>query len=96
MVRLLRAEGVRAEMEQAGRSLKGQLRHAGRLRAPWVVIVGEGQARVRDMREGSERSVRDAGEAVRVVVAGRANGAAGAAERIGAAGEPRPAERGRP
>jgi histidyl-tRNA synthetase len=69
LVRALRAEGLRAEMEQAGRSLKGQLRHASRLRAPWVVIVGEGEARVRDMRGGgSERAVAGASEAVRVVV----------------------------
>ena len=75
LVRALRAEGLRAEMEQAGRSLKGQLRHASRLHAPWVVIVGEGEARVRDMREGSERAVPDASEAVRVVMANGASSA---------------------
>jgi histidyl-tRNA synthetase len=68
LVRALRAEGLRAEMEQAGRSLKGQLRHASRLGAPWVVIVGEGESRVRNVREGSERAVEDPSEAVRVVV----------------------------
>jgi histidyl-tRNA synthetase len=36
----LRAAGVAAELDLAGRSLKGQLKHAGRLRAPWAVLVG--------------------------------------------------------
>ena len=40
-------------MEQAGRSLKGQLRHAGRLDARAVAIVGESGIRVR--AHGEER-----------------------------------------
>jgi histidyl-tRNA synthetase len=36
----LRSAGVPAELDLAGRSLKGQLKHAGRLRAALAVIVG--------------------------------------------------------
>ena len=53
IARELRAQGVRAEMEQAGRSLKGQFKHAGRLGARAVVIVGE-QVEVRDMESGEQ------------------------------------------
>ena len=42
LARLLREAGVRAEMEQAGRSLKGQLKHADRLGARATLIVGDG------------------------------------------------------
>jgi histidyl-tRNA synthetase len=68
LVRELRAGGVRAEMEQAGRSLKGQLRHAARVGAPFVIIVDEdGGMRVRDMARRDERAVGDAAEAIRMV-----------------------------
>ena len=68
LVRLLRAESVRAEMEQAGRSLKGQLRHAARVGAPFVIIVDEdGGMRVRDMARRDERAVGGAAEAMRMV-----------------------------
>lgn len=36
----LRAAGLAADLDLAGRSLKGQLKHAGRLRAPWALLVG--------------------------------------------------------
>jgi histidyl-tRNA synthetase len=54
LVRKLRAAGMPAEMEQAGRSLKGQLKHADRLHARAVVIVGEGELQVRDMDSGEQ------------------------------------------
>jgi histidyl-tRNA synthetase len=48
-----RANGLSAEMDLAGRSLKGQLRHARRLRARVVSVIGPGEwsrgvARLRD------------------------------------------------
>jgi hypothetical protein len=43
----MRGKGMRAQMEQAGRSLKGQLRQAGRVGADAVAIVGPGSIRVR-------------------------------------------------
>ncbi|HEX8068181.1 MAG TPA: histidine--tRNA ligase [Thermoleophilaceae bacterium] len=53
----LRAGGRRAELEQAGRSLKGQLKHADRLGARWVVIVGDGDLQLKDMESGEQRAV---------------------------------------
>ena len=54
----------RAQMEQAGRSLKGQLRHAGRMGAEAVVTVGVEGFRVRDMTTGEEHSTATADEAL--------------------------------
>jgi histidyl-tRNA synthetase len=59
----LRRAGVHAEMEQAGRSVKGQFKHADRIGARAVVIVGDG-LEVKDMRSGDQRPVSDAGEVV--------------------------------
>lgn len=52
----LRRSGARVEVEPGGRSLKSQMRHAGKLGARYVVIVGEdelasGRLTVRDMAE---------------------------------------------
>jgi histidyl-tRNA synthetase len=44
----LRRRGLRAEMDYAGRSSKGQFTQAGRLGAGWTVIVDGGQATVRE------------------------------------------------
>jgi histidyl-tRNA synthetase len=44
----LRRRGLRADMDYAGRSQKGQLGQASRLRAGWTVIVDGGQATVRE------------------------------------------------
>jgi histidyl-tRNA synthetase len=57
LVRRLRSAGVSAELEQAGRSLKGQLRHAGRLGADAVAIVGPESIRIR--AGGAEEEVPD-------------------------------------
>ena len=61
LARRLRAEGFRVEMEQAGRSLKGQLRQADRIGARSTVIVGDG-IDVKDMRSGEQRRAADAEE----------------------------------
>jgi len=63
----LRAAGIGAHIEQAGRSLKGQLKHADRLDARWVVIVGASELAVRDMRSGEQRSAADSSEVVRML-----------------------------
>ena len=68
LVRDLRARGVSAQMEQAGRSLKGQLKHADRLGAEWVVIVGDGELSVRDMRTGDQRTAAGREEALGVLL----------------------------
>ena len=44
----LRRRGLRADMDYAGRSQKGQLGQASRLRAGWTVIVEGGRATVRE------------------------------------------------
>jgi histidyl-tRNA synthetase len=68
VVRTLRRAGLHAEMEQAGRSLKGQLRHAGRIDAETAVVVGPDGLRVRDLRGGGgEHSAADVREAVAMV-----------------------------
>jgi histidyl-tRNA synthetase len=52
LLRDLRAQGLRAEMEQAGRSIKGQLKQANRIGAAKVIIVTPDELRVRDMDSG--------------------------------------------
>jgi histidyl-tRNA synthetase len=44
----LRRRGLRADMDYAGRSQKGQLGQASRLQAGWTVIVDNGRATVRE------------------------------------------------
>jgi len=51
----LRRAGISADVDYAGRSLKGQLTQAGRTRARTVVIVSSTDAVVR--REGSAEQV---------------------------------------
>jgi histidyl-tRNA synthetase len=63
LARLLREQGIRAEMEQAGRSMKGQLKQADRIGARATVIVGD-QIEVKDMDSGEQQPVSDTGEAV--------------------------------
>jgi histidyl-tRNA synthetase len=70
VLREVRSSGLRGEMEQAGRSLKGQLKHANRIDADAVVVVGREELRVRDMRGGGERAAADAAEAVGLLLRG--------------------------
>ena len=66
VVRALRASGLFAEIEQAGRSVKGQFKHADRIGARAVVIVGDG-IEVKDMESGEQRPAADADEVVRML-----------------------------
>jgi histidyl-tRNA synthetase len=66
IARLLRKAGTRTEIEQAGRSLKGQLKHADRLGARTTLIVGDG-IEIKDMASGEQRAAASAEEAVRMV-----------------------------
>jgi histidyl-tRNA synthetase len=52
-----RAVGLRAQLELGGRSLKGQLKHAERLNARFVVVLEADSALLRDRDGGAERSV---------------------------------------
>jgi histidyl-tRNA synthetase len=55
LARQARRAGLQAQLELAGRSLKGQLKHADRIHARWVAIVGEnGVATLKDMESGEQ------------------------------------------
>jgi len=58
----LREEGFGATMDLGDRSLKSQMRHAGRLGVPWVVIIGPAEwssevATVRDMAAHAQEEI---------------------------------------
>jgi histidyl-tRNA synthetase len=59
MAQRLRNEGLRVEMEQAGRGMKGQLKQANRVGARATVIVGDG-IDVKDMQSGEQRAAEGA------------------------------------
>jgi histidyl-tRNA synthetase len=52
-----RAAGLAAQMELAGRSLKGQLKQAERLGARFVAVVEGDSVRLRDLRAGTEETL---------------------------------------
>jgi histidyl-tRNA synthetase len=52
-----RSAGLRAQMELAGRSLKGQLGHADALGARYVAIVEDGETVLKDMQDGGQERV---------------------------------------
>jgi histidyl-tRNA synthetase len=58
LVTELRRAGLRADLDLAGRSMKGQMRQADRLSASHAVIIdAAGSAQLRDMRSGEQREV---------------------------------------
>ena len=60
----LRHAGLSAELDLAGRGLKGQLKHADRIGARRVLILeADGSAQLRDMSSGEQRPI-DAGRAL--------------------------------
>ena len=63
---LLRRAGLRTEMEQAGRSMKGQLKQANRTGARVVVIMGD-TIEVKDMDTGEQRPAESTERAVEMV-----------------------------
>ncbi|HEY2216576.1 MAG TPA: histidine--tRNA ligase [Solirubrobacteraceae bacterium] len=52
-----RSAGLHAQMELAGRSLKGQLKHADGLGARYVAIVEDGQSVLKDMQDGGQETI---------------------------------------
>jgi histidyl-tRNA synthetase len=52
-----RAAGLSAQLELAGRSLKGQFKHAERLNARFVAVVDDETVTLRDRSGGGERAV---------------------------------------
>ncbi|HEX4805098.1 MAG TPA: histidine--tRNA ligase [Conexibacter sp.] len=65
-----RRAGLAAQLELAGRSLKGQLKQADRIGARFVAILGEEGATVKDMESGSQDVV-GPGAVVHHVLRGR-------------------------
>jgi histidyl-tRNA synthetase len=61
--------GLSAQLEQAGRSMKGQMKQADRLGADVVVIVDDGTLAVRDMRTGDQKDARDRDDAIDIAEA---------------------------
>jgi histidyl-tRNA synthetase len=58
LVTELRRAGLHAEVDLAGRGLKGQMKQADRLGAAHTVILDEdGRAQLRDMRSGEQREI---------------------------------------
>jgi histidyl-tRNA synthetase len=65
--RAARRAGLSAQLELAGRSLKGQLKHADRIGARYVAIVSDnGSVSLRDMSSGQQEEL-DAADVVRAV-----------------------------
>ena len=70
LARDARSAGLSAQLELAGRSLKGQLRHADRIGARYVAIVGDhGRASLRDMGSGEQREIDSAAVVAAIEVA---------------------------
>ncbi|HEY1359687.1 MAG TPA: histidine--tRNA ligase [Thermoleophilaceae bacterium] len=63
IARQLRASGLFTEIEQSGRSVKGQFKHADRIGARATVIVGD-EIELKDMDTGEQRAVADVTEIV--------------------------------
>jgi histidyl-tRNA synthetase len=57
LLRAARSAGLTAQMELAGRSLKGQLGYAGALGARYVAIVEDGETLLRDMQGGGQERI---------------------------------------
>jgi histidyl-tRNA synthetase len=55
LAREARRAGLAAQMELAGRSLRGQLRHADRIGARYVAIVSEDETSLKNMESGEQR-----------------------------------------
>ena len=64
-----RSAGLTAQMELAGRSLKGQLTQAAALGARYVAIVGEQETQLKDMQAGSQAALQT-GTVVHAVLRG--------------------------
>jgi histidyl-tRNA synthetase len=67
-----RRAGLQAQLELAGRSLKGQLKHADRIGARYVAIIGDnGVATLRDMESGEQHDTEVADVIPEILRAGR-------------------------
>jgi histidyl-tRNA synthetase len=69
LARQARIAGLQAQLELAGRSLKGQLKHADRISARYVAIVGNGATSLKDMESGEQRDL-DVSEVIPTILRG--------------------------
>jgi histidyl-tRNA synthetase len=69
LARQARVAGLQAQLELAGRSLKCQLKHADRIRARYVAIVGNGTTSLKDMESGEQRDL-DPNEVIPTILRG--------------------------
>ena len=58
----LRAKGLKADIDHVGRSLKAQMKYADRVKAVYIIVVGDdelasGNARIKNMRSGEETEI---------------------------------------
>ena len=66
-----RRASVPTQMELAGRSLKGQFKHAARLQARYVAVLGDEGIELKDMESGEQSPVESASGVVARVLRGR-------------------------
>jgi histidyl-tRNA synthetase len=71
LVATARTARLNAQMELAGRSVKGQLKQADRLGATTVAIVGPDGIELKDMDSGEQETVADVAAAVARTIRGR-------------------------
>jgi histidyl-tRNA synthetase len=62
LLRNLRRQGVKAEMDSLGRNIKGQFKYADRLEAKYTVVIGDneldqGMVSVKDMKTSEQKQV---------------------------------------
>ena len=67
----VRQAGLNAQVELAGRSLKGQLKQADRIGARYVAILGDEGIALKDMESGEQETVESAAAAVARALKGR-------------------------
>ena len=66
-----RRAGLAAQLELAGRSLKGQLKQAERVGARFVAVLGDEGATLRDRESGEQEVLDDAARVIPSVLRGR-------------------------
>jgi histidyl-tRNA synthetase len=66
-----RRAGLAVQQELAGRSMKGQLKHADRIGARYVAILGDEGISLKDMESGEQEIVESASAAVARALKGR-------------------------
>jgi histidyl-tRNA synthetase len=70
LAREARRAGLSAQLELAGRSLKGQLKHADRIGARYVAIIGDdGATSLRNMESGEQREI-EIGDVIPTILRG--------------------------